>query len=150
MHRLDAAPATAEERERLRAAGFSKADIGIYQPAEIARRSGLSEERCAVLLALSQLQSLRSVGPKLAGKLVLLGIRSICDLNDLDPHALYRRFEVLSGTRIDPCVEDVFRCAVAQARYPDLPEACKNWWFWTGQRGRSDVPDPRTGVPHGG
>jgi hypothetical protein len=39
-------------------------------------------------------------------------------------------------SRQDPCVEDAFRCAIAQAKNPKLPAKMRDWWQWTSVRGR--------------
>jgi len=37
----------------------------------------------------------------------------------------------ISGARQDPCVLDTYRCAIEQARNPNLPEEQKDWWYWS-------------------
>lgn len=64
----------------------------------------------------------------------LLGVRSVSDLARRNPDALYLRLCDLTGVRQDPCVLDVFRCAVAQAKDPNLPADQCNWWWWSQQR----------------
>ena len=44
---------------------------------------------------------------------------------------LYHRLCAVTGERHDPCCEDVFRCAIAQARDPFLRTEQKKWWYWT-------------------
>ena len=48
----------------------------------------------------------------------------------------------LTKSKQDPCVEDVLRCAVAQAQDPRLPKKWKDWWSWTPYRGLAagDLP----------
>ena len=50
----------------------------------------------------------------------------------------------LTNSKQDPCVEDVLRCAVAQAEHPALPKKWKDWWTWTPWRGLSagELPPP--------
>ncbi|HTU00515.1 MAG TPA: helix-hairpin-helix domain-containing protein, partial [Candidatus Sulfotelmatobacter sp.] len=52
------------------------------------------------------------------------------DLRGRSPEALCARLEKRLGTRVDPCVLYVFRCAVyfAEAKRPDS-ELLK-WWNW--------------------
>ncbi len=64
----------------------------------------------------------------------LLGVSSVDDLARRDPDLLYRQLEQASGQRQDPCVLDTFRCAVAQARDPQLPAEQRNWWWWSRER----------------
>ncbi len=89
--------------------------------------------------ALKDLQKLGSVGPKMAAKIYDLGYKTIESLTSVDPVAMYQQYSAKVGGYADPCVEDVFRCAIAQAKYPDLPEKLKSWWAWTNERGKSRV-----------
>lgn len=88
------------------------------------------------------LQRLRSVGPSLAAKLMIAGYGCRADLAGGDPAAMYRDLCARLNRRVDPCVEDVFRCAVAQVRYPDMPDHYGDWWAWTAERGQPSVPRP--------
>jgi hypothetical protein len=63
-----------------------------------------------------------------------LGVRDVAALARADGGKLYDRLCALTGTRQDPCVLDTFRCAVAQARDPDLPPEQRRWWWWSRQR----------------
>ena len=77
-----------------------------------------------------ELQTLPGIGLRMAEDLRLLGIRRVADLRTRDPERMYRRLERLSGTRQDPCVLYVFRCAVYYARTArPRPELLK-WWNW--------------------
>lgn len=81
-------------------------------------------------------QQLGSVGPATAADFLLLGFRAIAELRGQDPIALYGRICELTGERHDPCVEDAFRCAIAQAEHADLPDDLRQWFRWTPLRGR--------------
>lgn len=78
-----------------------------------------------------QLKDLSGIGPAMMRDFEILGVRSVDELSDCDPRELYERLCVATGERKDPCCEDVFRCAVAQARNPHLPAEQRNWWYWT-------------------
>ncbi len=78
-----------------------------------------------------QLKDLAGVGPAFLADFELLGVRSVTDLARQDGNELYQRLCDLTGARQDPCVLDVFRCAVAQACDPDLPKEQRNWWYWS-------------------
>jgi hypothetical protein len=91
--------------------------------------------------ALATLQTLPSIGPRLAEKLLLLGVRSPADLRGRDPEALYDELQAQLGP-VDRCVLYAFRCAVHAAEHaaarggdPDGehgaadPELAK-WWNW--------------------
>lgn len=81
-----------------------------------------------------QLRDLAGVGKAMLGDFEMLGIQSVDQLAKQDGLKLYRRLEKLTGTRQDPCVLDVFRCAVAQAVDPQLPVDQRNWWWWSRER----------------
>lgn len=76
------------------------------------------------------------------GDLALLEVRDVATLARQDPELLYRRLCDLTGARQDPCVLDVFACAVAQARDPALPAAMRKWWWWSRAR-KASRPAPR-------
>jgi hypothetical protein len=86
------------------------------------------------------LRQFRGVGKSLAQDLHSLGIHLPSDLAAADPDHLYRALAQQTGLRQDPCVLDVFRCAVAQARDPNLPEEQKDWWYWSRLRKSGQLP----------
>jgi hypothetical protein len=81
-----------------------------------------------------KLRSLAGVGPAVEADFHLLGIESVRALAFADADLLYEKLCAKTKTRQDPCVLDTFRCAVAQARNPDLPTEQRNWWWWSRQR----------------
>jgi len=83
-----------------------------------------------------RLTDLRGVGPSIAEDLRQLGIFTVEQLASSDGRDLYDRLSALTGVRQDPCVEDTFVCAVAQARDSDLPAEQRDWWFWSRLRKR--------------
>mgnify|MGYP002870006771 CR=1 FL=1 len=84
-----------------------------------------------------KLSDLRSVGPAAIQDLKLLGIESVEALKDRDSMDLYERLCKITSARHDPCVIDVFRAAVEQARNPGLEARKKDWWYWTKVRKQS-------------
>ena len=90
--------------------------------------------------ALRRLQTLPGIGPGMAADLLLLGYESPHDLVGANPVRMVERLEEATGTRQDPCVLDVFRCAVyvAGSEEPD-PELSK-WWTWSRLRKRGQAP----------
>ncbi len=78
-----------------------------------------------------QLKDLAGIGPAMLRDFALLEVNSVSALAECDPDQLYTNLERLTGRRQDPCVMDTFRCAVAQARDPDLPVEQRNWWYWS-------------------
>jgi len=81
-----------------------------------------------------ELRRIPGVGPSLARDLREVGVQRIADLRAADPEVLYARLNERRGTRQDPCVLYVFRCAAYYARTasPD-PELLK-WWNWKGRK----------------
>jgi hypothetical protein len=131
-----------DEQVAFRKAKVSRTMLSRISATELARVTGIPLERCEKIVALSQFQTLGSVGPAIAEDLWALGYRSIADLRKANPRAMYERLQCLVGKPVDPCVEDVFRCAVAQAIYPELSEPLRQWWMWMDQRGTPSVGLP--------
>src|SRR5690242_12729975 len=77
------------------------------------------------------LSDLVSVGPATLKDFHLLGIRSIADLARAESRELYERMSMLTGVRQDPCCEDVFAAAIAQARDPWLSPEKRRWPYWS-------------------
>jgi nucleotidyltransferase/DNA polymerase involved in DNA repair len=78
-----------------------------------------------------KLSDLSGIGKAMLGDFELLGVRSVSDLARQDPLDLYKRLCNKTGQRQDPCVYDTFRCAVEQARNPDLEPVKCQWWYWS-------------------
>ena len=88
----------------------------------------------AAVKKINELSHLVSVGNATLADFDLLGIDSVSDLALCDPKELYDRLCELKGIQLDPCCEDVFRAAVAQAQDPSLPMEKKKWNYWSQQR----------------
>jgi len=84
-----------------------------------------------------RLTDLVSVGPVMLRDFQRLGITNVAQLARQTPEELYQRLAQLTGQKQDPCVLDVFRAAVAQARDPGLPLHQRQWWYWSRQRKRA-------------
>lgn len=80
------------------------------------------------------LRDLAGVGKSLESDLRRLGVGSVEQLASRNGDELYRQLCAETQTRQDLCVLDTFRCAVAQARNPNLPVEQRNWWWWSQQR----------------
>ncbi len=78
-----------------------------------------------------QLSDLTSVGPATLEDLSRLGIRSVSQLKGKSASGLYQRLCRMDGVRHDPCCEDTFAAAIAQADDPKLPAVKKRWWYWS-------------------
>jgi len=81
-----------------------------------------------------RLRDLAGVGPVVEAGLNSLGIETVEQLARADGDELYARLCEKTNSRQDPCVLDGFRCAVAQARDPNLDGERRNWWWWSRQR----------------
>ena len=86
------------------------------------------------------LRQLRGIGPAKVKDFEILGIRTVAELSRQNGATLYERLNEITGTRQDPCVLDTFRCAVAQARNPRLPEEQRDWWYWSRLRKSKRTP----------
>ena len=76
-----------------------------------------------------ELSDLVSVGPAALSDFELLGIKTVPALADCDARELYDRLCALTGVRHDPCCEDVFSAAIAQAKDPGLRAEQCQWWY---------------------
>jgi hypothetical protein len=81
-----------------------------------------------------KLADLHGIGKAMLKDFDLLRVNSVEQLARQDGLKLYRALEKKTGCRQDPCVLDVFRCAVAQARDPQLEREKCNWWWWSRER----------------
>jgi nucleotidyltransferase/DNA polymerase involved in DNA repair len=87
-----------------------------------------------MIAAERKLQDLRGIGPAMMTDFDMLGVRSVAQLARCDADELYDRLCHLTQTRMDPCVHDVFVCAIEQARNPGLSPEKSNWWYWSAIR----------------
>jgi hypothetical protein len=87
-----------------------------------------------ILRVMRKLGDLHGIGKAMLKDFELLGVKSVEDLAGRDPLRLYRQLEKKTAVRQDPCVLDVFRCAVAQAKDPQLDRERCNWWWWSRER----------------
>ncbi|HEY1255103.1 MAG TPA: helix-hairpin-helix domain-containing protein [Terracidiphilus sp.] len=78
-----------------------------------------------------QLKELSGVGHATIADLRLLGVQSVGELALQDGKELYDKLCQRTGKIHDICALDVFRCAIAQARDPELPIEQRNWWYWS-------------------
>jgi hypothetical protein len=77
------------------------------------------------------LKDLHSVGPAAVKDFSILGITTVDQLKKMTAKILYDELCTATNVRHDPCVIDVFKAAIEQAKDPELePEKCR-WWYWT-------------------
>ena len=75
-----------------------------------------STERANELKGLVDFQQIPSIGLGAAKMMVhVLGFYAVNDVRNENPAELFDRYERLVGCRVDPCVEDQFRCIVYHA-----------------------------------
>jgi hypothetical protein len=79
---------------------------------------------------LKELQTIPGVGKSISMDLWNLGIRSVKDLQNKDPEALYQRLCEQTGMRIDRCLLYVLRCAVYYASEKKPKPKLLLWWNW--------------------
>lgn len=84
-----------------------------------------------------RLTDLPNIGPACAGDLQRLGIDAPAQLIGQDPRELYERLCVLTGTRQDPCVLDVF---ISITRFM-AGEPARPWWHYTAERKQAMATD---------
>lgn len=78
-----------------------------------------------------KLEDLVSVGPATLKDFSALGIKTVQKLAQQEARDLYNKLCKLTGVRQDPCVEDVFAAAIAQAKDPNLPHEQAKWSYWS-------------------
>lgn len=83
------------------------------------------------LHALSEFQSLPSIGVRFAHDLISMGFYSLDELKKKDPVKLIHTLEKQVGAWADPCLEDQFRLVV---HYAKNRNSKKNWWDFTPER----------------
>ena len=80
----------------------------------------------------TELEQLVNVGPAIAQKLRRLGVTRPLDLYGRDPYEMYDEICRLEGSRLDPCLLDVF-ISVVEFINGGRP---KPWWEFTSERKR--------------
>ncbi len=76
------------------------------------------------------LQSIPSIGPKLALMLNNIGIHSVNDLKSRNPENMYASLIKYEGKPVDRCVLYCFRCAVYYATHTEHDPNLLKWWAW--------------------
>lgn len=79
-----------------------------------------------------KLIDLVSVGPAILADFEDLGITEVEHLIKQDAVDLFERLKEIKGLKyLDRCCEDVFRCAIEQARDPRLSGEKCQWHYWS-------------------
>jgi hypothetical protein len=122
---------SAEEKQKLRARGISQKMLRDYAPDEIAAILDASPERTKELSALTEFQSIPSLGVGFARELMAQGYYSLDQLKGKNAVELFDAYERHCGCWADPCVEDSYRLLV---HYIEHKDESKRWWNFTGER----------------
>ncbi|RYY60687.1 MAG: helix-turn-helix domain-containing protein [Chitinophagaceae bacterium] len=128
LNPLDVTPA---EIKKLRALKIKKSEMHLHRAAVLQKLLDTSKIRAMELFALSEFQSLPSIGIRFAHDLIGMGYYSLRDLKKKDGAKLTDQYELQKGVWTDPCVEDQFRLVVHFANHPDSK---LNWWNFTPER----------------
>ncbi len=119
------------EKKKLRANKTKLKEVHRLSLGDLQKLMNTSKIRAMELKALSEFQSVPSIGVRFAHDLISLGFYSLADLRGKNPAKLVDRLEQQIGAWIDPCVEDQFRLVV---HYANHPSGSGNWWDFTGER----------------
>jgi AraC-like DNA-binding protein len=119
------------EKKKLRANKIKLSEIHHHSVEHLRALLGISKIRAMELKALSEFQTIPSIGIRFAQDLISLGLYSIQELKGKDPAKLIDRLERQVGAWIDPCVEDQMRLCTHFAGHVD---SRVNWWDFTKER----------------
>jgi hypothetical protein len=90
------------EKKKLRTAGIKLKEIHHHPIRELMSTLGVAEIRAMELRAMSEFQSIPSIGKRFAEDLIQLGFYSLKELKGKNPAKLLDRFERQLGVWIDP------------------------------------------------
>ena len=121
------------EKTRLRANKIKVRDIPNHSIDDLALLLDVPLMRAMEIYALVEFQSIPSIGVMFAQDLISMGYYSLDELKDNTGVALIDDLEQLTGTWIDPCVEDQCRLVV---HYANNRDDSKKWWDFTDERKR--------------
>ena len=119
------------EKAQLRKNSIKLKDLKNYTVAELFFFLKCSTLRASEIFALTEFQTVPSIGIKFAYDLLSMGYYRLDELKDKNGADLINDLERLTGAWIDPCVEDQCRLVVHFANHPDSK---KNWWDFTAER----------------
>lgn len=119
------------EKKKLRANKIKLSEIHLHSAEHLRAVLSISKIRAMELQALSEFQTIPSIGIRFAMDLISLGFYSIEELKGKDPAKLFDRLERQLGAWIDPCVEDQVRLCV---HYAERSDNRTNWWDFTKER----------------
>lgn len=126
-------PLTIEEKQQLKACKVNIKEIEQMDLLHLIVCLNSSIERANYIRGLAQFQSIPSIGPKIAHRVVEMGYYSLEQIAHKVGSDLINEWEQKSGYREDPCLEDAFRCIVHHANHP---RSSKSWFHFTSERKR--------------
>jgi len=119
------------EKKKLRANRIKLSEIHHHSVKDLQHLLSVSKIRAMELRAISEFQTIPSIGVRFACDLISLGLYSVQELRGKDPAKLIDRLERQLGAWIDPCVEDQMRLCV---HYAEHGNKRINWWDFTKER----------------
>ncbi len=119
------------EKRKLRANKVKLSEIHHHSVESLRTILGISKIRAMELTAISEFQTIPSIGVRFALDLISLGFYSIQEIKGKDPAKLVDRLERQLDAWIDPCVEDQMRLCIHYAEHFD---SRMNWWDFTKER----------------
>lgn len=122
---------TIAEKQKLRANKLKIADILDFAVDELEVMLDVPFERAREIAALTQFQTIPSVGLKFAEDLIFMGYYSIPELSGKNGAKLIDEYEMKKGYWVDPCVEDQFRLVV---HYAENKDNTLKWSDFTDER----------------
>lgn len=79
---------------------------------------------------IKDLRKIPGVGKSIAEDLWNMGYRSVSQLREENPRSMYDKLCMLQGTKVDMCMQYVFRCAVYYATADEHDPELLKWWNW--------------------
>ena len=108
---------------------YSQSSVGeeVTMTKNLIRNQVVGDEKHVVL---KEFRQIPGVGKSIAEDLWNLGLRSVSNLKNEDPEALYTKLCAYQGTHVDRCMLYVFRCAVYYASNDVYDAELLKWWNW--------------------
>lgn len=79
---------------------------------------------------LRSFKTIPGVGISIAEDLWNLGYRTLDDLRNQNPEEMYERLCEFQNTRVDRCMQYVFRCCVYYVTTENHDPELLKWWNW--------------------
>jgi hypothetical protein len=122
---------TTAEKQTLKIKKVNQKMLQDYAPDEIAALLTASPERTKEIHALSEFQSIPSLGIGFAKELMAQGYCALEQLKGKTAVELFDAYEQHCQAWADPCVEDTYRLLV---HYIEHRDDSKRWWDFTAER----------------